>query len=188
MDERYLWIFQDEVAHQCRLALIAAADIDSALEVVLQPRIGPQRNAAMDRLWFSIHAFLTATANISKLLWPSPRRKNPPLPARAAEVRTSLSVSDDSPLLSRELRDDFEHFDERLEYWVVTWGDSVVDRSIGGSKSDFKSPSCLRCFDYKSWTLTFCGKEYPLRPRINAIRELLEKATDAVPWLALSRE
>jgi len=58
MEKIVLRIFQKEVKRQCRFALIAIQDLEQALQV-----------GDLDRLWYSVQAFLIAVANISKLLW-----------------------------------------------------------------------------------------------------------------------
>jgi hypothetical protein len=57
MEKIVLRIFQKEVERQCRFALIAIQDLEQALQV-----------GDLDRLWYSVQAFLIAVANISKLL------------------------------------------------------------------------------------------------------------------------
>jgi len=57
METRILRIFQREVERQCRFALIAVQDLNQALQTV-----------DMDRIWYSVQAFLVAAGNVSKLL------------------------------------------------------------------------------------------------------------------------
>ena len=98
-------IFLNEITNQCKFALMAYEDLRQALN----------SNDAL-RIWYFIHAFLTATGNISKLLWPGNRKYR----KRGAKLRESLSVGDNSPLKKREFRNYLEHFDEHLEDWVET--------------------------------------------------------------------
>jgi hypothetical protein len=69
--------------------------------------------------WPAIQAFLSATANVSKLLW-SVRSDKSCAKAhwkrfRGERLRTELDVSDSSPLKSRRVRDSADHFDERID-------------------------------------------------------------------------
>lgn len=59
-------------------------------------------------VWMNLQNFLNACGNVSKLLW----SKNL---ARSKFLRDTLRIPDDSPLRVRELRNFFEHFDERLD-------------------------------------------------------------------------
>jgi hypothetical protein len=135
MEKMVLRIFQREVERQCRFALIAIQDLEQALNA-----------RDLDRLWYSVQAFLAAAGNVSKLLWGSNRSSA----ERRAELRASLSVSDDSPLRPRIFRNHFEHFDERLEQWATSskrhnFADSNVgppNMIVGIDPEDF-----LRNFD-----------------------------------------
>lgn len=164
METMILRIFQREVERQCKFALIAVQDLNQALQT-----------NDKDRIWYSIQAFLVAAGNISKLLWP-PR---PLLPERGVELRSSLSVSDDSPLEPRTFRNHFEHFDERLERWATSserhnFADSNVgplSMIVGLEPGDF-----LRNFDTTNFAVTFRGDIYHLQPVANAILDLWQRA------------
>ena len=117
----------------------------------------------LDRLWYSVQAFLAAAGNVSKLLWGSNRSSA----ERRIELRASLSVSDDSPLRPRIFRNHFEHFDERLEQWATSskrhnFADSNVgppNMIVGIDPEDF-----LRNFDTENFAVTFRGDVYHFRP------------------------
>ena len=71
MGESYLETLREEIKVQCRLALIALEDLKTAIEDF--KRTGETKY--IYPIWYSIHAFLVTTANISKLFWP-PRPLN----------------------------------------------------------------------------------------------------------------
>ena len=164
MDKMLLRVFQGEVERQCKFSLIASNDLISALKSV-----------DMDRIWFSVQAFLVAAGNISKLLWPSREI----IKTRGLELRTSLGVDCNSPLEPRTFRNHFEHFDERLEKWATSsqrrnFADSNIGPSgmiVGLDAGDF-----LRNFDATNYVVTFRGDTYNLRPIIHAIEKLYAKA------------
>ena len=80
-----------------------------------------------DRTWYSVQALLGAAANLSKLF-------KPPYPVlgskeekrvafefaeqRAAELRQKFGVDDRYEILNRNVRNHFEHFDNRLDRWT----------------------------------------------------------------------
>src|SRR6266849_8982602 len=101
MDKEQMRLYLWEIEEQCRYALKAWR--------LIQP---PHTDVDTEP-WYSIQSFLVATANISKFLWPIPRRET-----RGKQLREFLSVQDDSPLKRRKVRDSFEHFDERLDSWI----------------------------------------------------------------------
>jgi hypothetical protein len=165
MNKMVLRIYQMEVKRQCKFALIAAQDINNALQY-----------NDMDRIWYSIQAFVVAVGNISKILWPS----NALLPERGADIRKSLLVDDDSPLGPRKFRNHFEHFDERLEIWATSSEHmGLVDSNVGppGMIAGHDPGDYLRNFDTRNFAVTFWGDEYVLPPIVTAVQELRQKAT-----------
>jgi len=157
MEKMVLRIFQREVERQCRFALIAVQDLSQALQA-----------GDMDRIWYSVQAFLVAAGNISKLLWPA----KPRLPERGAELRASLSIDGESPLEPRRFRNHFEHFDERLEAWATSSErHNFADSNVGppGMIVGLEPGDYLRNFDTTGFAVTFRGDTYPLQPVTNAI-------------------
>jgi hypothetical protein len=107
VDDLVLRVFRTEVAFQCRSALTATWRLNELLD---------EKNpteATSARMWNELQAILVAGANLSKMFWGS-RGK---LEEQRKPLRDSFAVADDSPLRDTALRNDFEHFDERLETW-----------------------------------------------------------------------
>jgi hypothetical protein len=204
-------IFYHEIKRQCAFALMAYEDIKQALNEYHRPRpaspkpnsedvaqirlsmarreqwlramatYDQQREAAHERLWYSVQAFLGAAGNISKLLWPAYRKGEELIPQRGPELRASLAVEEDSPLAPRTLRNHFEHFDARLEAWAVSSTPrGFVDSNIGPASmvSGFDPGHCLRNFDTVNFAVTFQGETYRLRPIIEAIQAIYQRATE----------
>ena len=165
MDAHVLKIFRGEVRQQCEHALMAHCDLRRALD-----------ERQTDRVWYSIHAFLAAAANLSKLLWPSENNKH--AQERGTDLRDNLGVHENSPLEARDFRNNFEHFDDRLDKWArSTVQGNFVDSSIGVWVSGIDPKDHLRNFDPPTLTLTFRGEEHPLEPVIEAIQQLHDAAT-----------
>ncbi|HLB22026.1 MAG TPA: hypothetical protein VK605_07925 [Solirubrobacteraceae bacterium] len=79
--------------------------------------------------WFALQNLLVAAANLSKLLWGSSGKRE----VERKALRDSVGVDNTSALKSLDIRNDFEHFDERIEDWYVRQGKSgYVGRNIGG--------------------------------------------------------
>ena len=164
MKMTFLRIFQTEIKRQCKFAIIANNDLFLAL-----------KTGDVDRLWYSVQSFLVATGNLSKLLWPSKSS----LPNRGVELRQSLSINDNSPLAPRTFRNHFEHFDERLERWIVSSRQHIfVDSNIGPQNmiGGVDKEDYIRNFDTTNSVVTFRGDLYYLKPVIEAVQELWEKA------------
>jgi hypothetical protein len=124
MDEGVQRIFLDEIAFQCGLILDGKRLFDQGSQPVdIEGLTGPRTTveqtremqrriqAAVTRQWAGLQTITSAAANISKLLWGSGGRKE----GQRQQLRDRLSVPDDSCLKSTDLRNDFEHFDERIE-------------------------------------------------------------------------
>lgn len=116
IDPLHLSAWEDEVLIHCHTALGAR---DRFIALALNPETRQTRF-----VWAELHAYLTHTAMVSKLLFPL-KGKCKPL---AAAVRHRLSVPDDSPLKSREGRDNIEHIDERLADWATEGGAGLLEQ------------------------------------------------------------
>src|SRR3954465_11314565 len=105
---------------QCQFVSMGAELLDAA-------QSGPQTN--VQQVWFGIQSMLMAAANISKLLWGSTGEEGE---ARQAALRESLEVDNSSPLRSRDLRNDFEHIDDRIRnFYESRAGRAYITRTIG---------------------------------------------------------
>jgi len=176
MEPRLLRILQLEVVKQCQFAIMAIEDLENALKSMNE---GTLPNG-MTRIWYSIQAFLIATGNLSKLLWP-------PIPIileRGSELRASLSVEDNSCLQPRTFRNHFEHYDQRLEEFFLSLEPpnfSYIDGNVspGGIQSlasHVDEKWALRHFDPETWAFLFRGEPVHLEPLVTAICELLPKS------------
>lgn len=167
-DPHVLEIFKQEVYGQCGFALEAAAD--------MQRQLTGRLPDGAERLFASLQALLLAVANISKLLWGT----SPTTSEARRPLRSALQVNDDSPLRNRDLRNHFEHFDERLEEWVERDPRrNFVDMNVGppGMLGGIDpAQSFLRHFDPSRWVASFWDEEYELLPVLDAAAELRERA------------
>jgi len=162
-------VFLREVERQARFALLAIADLEQG-----------SAQSAMDRIRSSMQAFLVATGNVAKLLWPT---KDSDV-ARGVELRQVLQVDDGSPLSPRTFRNHFEHFDERLDSWArSSERKNFADSNIGplGMIDGLDAGDYIRNYDPTTQTVAFRGDVYHLGPVIAALRELHALAKQATP-------
>jgi hypothetical protein len=154
MDDRLESIFQNELDTQCRFILIGARQVNACLE---------QRQST-DCVWFALQGMLISAANASKLLWGSQKED---APEARRQLRESVGVNGESPLRSRRLRNDFEHFDERLEtYFGADQGHHYFGRNIGPAgffKVDGEDPPHFGHFDPASTTVSFWERSASLQ-------------------------
>lgn len=156
MNEEHLRLYLWEIEEQCRYAL-------KAWTLIQSPQTDPDTEP-----WYSIQAFLVATANISKFLWPNPRKK-----ARGEQLRDFLSVQDGSPLKWRKVRDSFEHFDERLDSWIAPGKGDHFGRVYGPSDLlDFEPEDNARIYDPRSGHIALFGEEYDIREAVKEVERL----------------
>ncbi len=178
-------VFVSEVETQCRLALIARADAEAAIQQLLRG----EYDASFDslRIWYSIQTFLSACANVSKLLWPKltpskgetaehVRRRR----ERGEQLRLTLGIVDDSPfseLKDKRLRNYFEHFDERLDDWAVTSPNHNLMTRCSGTPGSFMiagmGPSdTMGYLDLTTYDVTFQDLAISLPKMYAAIEDL----------------
>ncbi len=105
MDLMLLRIFQGQVRDQCRFAQLAHDELMRQLA---------SSEPNMDQIWYSLQNLLNAVANLSKAFWGQKGK----LSQKREPLRQSLGVTEPSALQSPDMRNNFEHFDDRLEKWV----------------------------------------------------------------------
>jgi hypothetical protein len=160
LDTYLLRMFQRQVANQCFAALMAAETAQSALNPVNQ-----------DVFWASIQNCLTAVANISKAMWGQGGK----YAKERKPLRDSLGVGNNSPLKRTSMRNNFEHFDERLDDWYATSTNrNHLDHMIGppSTISGLADTDMFRVFDPTTAELVFWGKRYPLRTIMDEVLRL----------------
>lgn len=175
LDEFLVHVLVDEVHEQTLFARFALDGIRHNLDLVMRE----EDLTAVAPTFFYVHAFLTHTANVSKLLWP-PR---PRIPGRGDRLRQELGVTGQLMIRDRCFRDFLEHFDERLEQW---WQESPnhVGSDYGiaphGAVSGIAPNEFLRHLDPYRLELYFRGDTFDLKAAVAELQRLHE-ASDA--WL-----
>jgi len=180
MKKQDLQLYQREVELQCRVALFSEAQIIPAYALMLKSR---PIDAA--QFWMLMQSFLSAYANISKLLWGKKRD-----PHRAGELRASLAVTSEFHYQGdgREVRDDFEHIDELLDEHRSEPGDhNLVFRSTGDPAmiSGIALDDYLAFYNPGTHEVTFLGKAFNLSDLRREVEALLPKVQTALakpPW------
>lgn len=116
-DEIYLHASSAMASYQQLLCLLESSKTNQSREV-----------------WFVLLSFLTHTAMVSKFLDPIGSDKTKEI--RGVELRNYLDVSDDSPILPRDARDNLEHIDERIDRWVQR-GDVKILEMVFADRAGF---------------------------------------------------
>lgn len=164
-----LWIsilkrlFVFELKHQCNVAITAYNEMIRSIS---------GQNG--DNVWSTLESFLTAAAKIAKIFWPF--KSKPEYEKRGQELRTLFKVEETVAFRNRCPRNYLEHFDERLEDWVIQTKDhNVVDRGILPNASFFTgNVDYLRVFFSRNRVFTCGNDEYELDPIYDSIVKLSE--------------
>ncbi|MDQ3889893.1 MAG: hypothetical protein M3312_04990 [Actinomycetota bacterium] len=162
MNTVVLRIFQHEVALQCKFIVSAAHDLNAAMVI-----------GSTDEVWKHLQIILVASANLSKMFWGSRGKRE----AARKRLRDSLAVPDDSPLRDANLRNDFEHFDERLESWYqASEHRNYVGRGIGppSGVAGAVETDRFQNFDHTTGVVTFWGHSV-------SVNEVVEEANRILP-------
>ncbi len=147
---------------QCEFALKASDDLDAAVAI-----------GDITLTFCAIQAILSSAANISKALWGM--RKTEKALAVRVPLRNSLQIRDDSPLRPLTMRNNYDHFDERLDQW---WKESKRHNSVDlliGARARIAGVDDIdrfRMYDPQTKDLMFWGETFNIGEIIEAIRQL----------------
>lgn len=150
-----------EIVFQVKVAELAATHLTEASGTI--------------ETWGAIQSLLVAAANVSRILWPKHELHR----ARGERLRELLRVKEDKLLRARDLRNHFEHYDERIERWFDGRNPSVyMDRGI--DSRDPMSQALPRIFHqhYNPRNHMVSFRDEPpinLREVLAALREIREK-------------
>jgi hypothetical protein len=179
VDEHLKKAFLRQIWLQCRFAQRAAVELDAAYRSMTQHRSDIKVDPALPRAemraqataqamepalgpWYAIQALLTAVANISKALWGLGGK----LAAEREALRDALAVDDSSPIRPTSMRNNFDHFDDRLdEWWEASTSHNMADLNFGDLASAIQGltdKEMFRSFNPATGDVVFWGKPYNL--------------------------
>lgn len=167
-------------AERFQLPIDEPWDIEAAMnEALEQARTATSPTAD---IWFAIQNLLLAAGNLSRLLWGASTAQA----SSREELRQSLSVTDDSPLRDRRLRNHFEHFDHKLEVW---YGKSEHKTYVGrnvGPMNMVQGPDPAERFhhyDPSTGLATFWDQSLSLPQVVSEIERILPAArSQSLKW------
>ena len=129
----------------------------------------------------AIEGFLAAYARASLLLFPS---RQGYARRRGGALREFLSIADDHRIADRRLRNDWLHYDERLDQLIQTsdrgrWGFIILDGSTHAADAFHRE--FVRMIDPRTLDVFFLGERYSLcdlMARLDDVRERIQPALD----------
>ncbi len=166
MDARLREKFEWEVEFQCRCIVRAYDHLQAA----------SNKEAPRDvvEIWYALQNLLVAAANVQKLAWGEAGKRA----AQRTDLRTSLGIADNSALHNPDLRNDFEHFGERLDEWYATAPEKQYStRGVFSAFNPFDDPTYAGFghYDRILGVITFDQKQHSLsvRPIVAEARRIL---------------
>jgi len=160
MDNEVLFKLLEETRQQCRFAQFAFQNLRTSLNAL-----------DSEKVFFYVHAFLAHASAVSGVLWPGRAESQ----ARGERLRTELKVSDQSPLMMRQLKPVLEAADASLEDWISRSGNrNYVEMNIMpvGTLADFKPDNFHRSLDPDTLEFHFRGVPCDLRPLADELRKI----------------
>jgi hypothetical protein len=173
-------MFQGQVLIQCKFFLLSFDELISQITSGMYDR--DQKHAI--KAWCVIQSMLTCAANISKALWGQADR----LANERKPLRDSIVITDLPALHSVLMRNNFDHFDERIDqWWKQTTDCNVVDLIIAATNpgSGFKDIDIWRNFNHATGEVIFWSQRfdlYAVRGEIEQIIPVLEKECSKHHW------
>lgn len=170
-----------EIARQCALALRATDELTEALNTQGTVSLAVQ---------YAEQAFLGAAANVSKMF--SPSSQKPWARMRGQKLLELFNVAANSPVLDRDVRNHFEHIDDRIDSWILAQPRLTAEQVEAGEMDALATapPARLRIVDPKAGTISFGEAEvsvpdlYTELARILSVARDLEPAANTQPGLA----
>ena len=174
MDEKLLSVFSAQVRFQCEYVLLAHERIRAALREIESRSTPPLRKGygAQVALWAGVQDLLNAAANIAKAFWGQGGTRA----VERSTLRASFEVKDASPLKNVLMRNNFEHFDERLDKW---WNNSptrgYLDMATGPAITTRTGDplDAFRTLDTNTLEITFWGEPFSLAEIVGEAQRLL---------------
>ena len=116
-----------------------------------------------DTLFENLHHFIVHVSNVMKLIQPNAKDDTDFRKYRALQIRNTYPKLPDIKPEDINVRNDFEHFDERIDSWVInSKRHNYADKNImpaGGIKG-LDPKDNFRQYDPKTKILYFANREY----------------------------
>lgn len=152
MDAFLIRIYKEQILDQVEDVEVAYAAVESS-------------KADTDSLFRNVHYFLIHVSNIIKLIQPKISGDLDFKNYRAKQLKRNFPKLPSLDPKKISIRDDFEHFDERVDSWVInSEKHNYADKNIGDISSikGWDPKDNFRWYDPKNKKLYFAGQDYSL--------------------------
>lgn len=112
-------------------------------------------------------------AALSRYFWPVRQGHE----ARGSQLRTALDVADDNPLKNRDLRNEIEHFDEKLDAYLSDGlAGYIIPEFVGALPENDGVPTHIfRAYYLDVGLFEMLGKRYEVEPLANEILRIHDR-------------
>lgn len=166
--------FYIEAMLYCTTAVLNAEnEINAALEFAAAHSPESEEWQQVSRVVIDgVQEIVLNSAALSRYFWPAGHADLQR--SRAAHLRDSLGVHDDSPMKNRHLRNQLEHLDEELDRFCAVFRAGIVLPTwIGPLSPELEVPANLfRAYYTDVGVFEVLGKRYEIVPILEAVRSL----------------
>lgn len=166
----------ESMLHSTQAALRAAEEVRGALNAGSKcAPSSPEWHEYAFTIINGVQALIAHVAAVSRYFWPA-RNKEPHL-SRAARLKTSLGVTESSPLRNRDLRNHLEHLDERLdEFCIRLTAGVILPTYVGPQGREVEAPTYLFCAYYTDVGIfEIFGQRFKVQEVLDEIRAVHDR-------------
>lgn len=161
MNDIFIRIYREQILDQIDNAEFAYSGINSSSDT--------------NSLFRDIHHFIIHASNVVKLIQPKISGDLDFKNFRAKQLKKKYpTLPTINPKLVR-IRDDFEHYDERIDYWFInSERHNYADKNVGNIDAikGLSPKDNFRWYDPKNKKLYFCGEEYSIEDLYSYIQQV----------------
>jgi hypothetical protein len=157
-----------------RSAVVSIESVSTTLEQISRDLSGDAL-AQLDRsaLLGELQNIILQAAALSRYFWPVRQGRE----ARASQLRAALDVADDNPLKNRDLRNEIEHFDEKLDAYLSDGIAGYIFPEFVGPllENDGIPAHIFRAYYLDVGLFEMLGKRYEIEPLAHEILRLHDR-------------
>ena len=140
-------------------------------------------NESIDELFMHAFSSIHRAAAISRMFWPpgsKDKSKSERSRKRGEHLRSVIEIDHNHPIRSRSIRDNLEHFDERLDDWAENSKyKNMIKKFLGprSAVSGIEDSDIIHHYDPKLYTYYFRGQPFNLQALTNGVKDIFERAS-----------
>jgi hypothetical protein len=161
----HIAFYMESIRFNCEAALESAQVVSDFIEKTNGEY--EMNEGLQTHLLDNIQNMLTHAAALSRYFWPTKSGLYKVHKKRAKKLREIFGLDSSSPIKSRNLRNQLEHFDENLDnyLWEKPLAGRVIPSFVGGTPMNDGVPThFFRAFYIDSGTFETLGNKYQVQP------------------------